>query len=477
MTDTAPTSELVRLRARVAELESELAGAEPAPRRHRTGAARATASTVLIVLACVLAPFSAVAVWASTQVSETDQYVETVAPLVDDPAVQRWIATETTDAILERLDVEGLTDDLLATIADRPRVPPRVADALPALAAPITEGVDGFVEGRVEQVVASSTFATVWTQANRAAHEQLVRLLEGEPGGAVTAQEGEVTLNLAPIIEEVKQRLVDQGFGLAANLPTIDRSVVLVQSDGVTRAQNLYRVLNSLGTWLPILVLLLLASGIYLARDHRRAVVNSALGVVGGMLAVGVLLAVGRVLYLDALPPGTLPDDAASSIFDTLVRFLRTSIRAIAVLALVVALGAALMGPSAAARRIRGGVASLGRRTGETGCGASPVAAWLGRHKRAVELGTVALGALFLTFWARPTALTVLVVAGIVLVLVFLVELLAVEPAAVDSVPVAATPVDGTGGGTAATPADTPADIPVQVPDDPAPLTEGPRQT
>lgn len=424
------SAEVLALRARVAELERERAARGPGGHGRRTGSVRAAASAVLIVLACVLAPFSVVAVWASTQVSDTDQYVETVAPLVDDPAVQRVIADEATAAVLERLEVDALADDLLETIADRPRVPPRVAAALPALAGPITEGIDGFVQERVEQVVASATFATVWAEANRAAHEQLVNLLEGDQGGALSAQDGAVTLNLAPVIEEVQQRLVDQGFSLAANLPTIERSLVLVESDAVTNAQALYRVLEALGTWLPVVTLLLLALGIYLARDHRRALVSSALGVVGGMLAVGVLLAVGRVFYLDALPSGTLPVDAASSIFDTLVRFLRTSIRTVAVLALVVAAGAALVGPSTTARGIRRGLArgtsSLGRRAGDAGWSTGRPGAWLGRHKRAVELGIVALGALALTFWARPTAATVLVLAAVVLVLVVLVELLAV---------------------------------------------------
>lgn len=429
MTDTAETAELARLRARVAELESQ--HSEPRSRRRvdRAASVRAASAVILIVLACLLAPFSVVAVWASTQISDTEQYVRTVAPLVEDPAVQRAVSDEVTTAILDRLDVEAVTAEMLATIADGPRVPPRVADALPALAAPIADGIDGFVHDRVAAVVASPTFATVWTQANRVAHEQLVRLLEGNEGGIVSAQDGAVTLHLGPIIAEVEKRLVAQGFTLASNLPPIDRSLVLVRSDTVTSAQAFYGVLNSLGTWLPVIALVLLTFGVYLARDHRRALLSGALGVAGAMLALGVLLAIGRLLYLDAVPTNVVSDDAAASVFDTLVRFLRSGIRATAALALVVALAAFMVGPSTVVVRVRKalamGLSSLGNRADGAGWSTGRPGAWTVAHKRAVELAVVVLGALILTFWAQPTAAGVVTLALVALLVLAVVEIVA----------------------------------------------------
>ena len=177
-------------------------------------------SFVALLLACVLAPLSVLSVWASTYVSDTDQYVATVAPLADDPEIQRAVAAEVTTAVLTAVDVEGVTADLLDTLASQDQVPPRVATALPALAGPITSGVEGFAQTQVERVLASEEFATLWAEVNRVAHTQVVRLLEGDPDGAVTAQDDTVTLNLAPIIERVKQELLDRGFSLADNIPS-----------------------------------------------------------------------------------------------------------------------------------------------------------------------------------------------------------------------------------------------------------------
>ena len=74
---------------------------------------RSTASAVLIIVAIVLAPLSVLSVWASNQISDTDRYVATVAPIADDPAVQAALTDEITTAIMEKLQVEDVTTQLL----------------------------------------------------------------------------------------------------------------------------------------------------------------------------------------------------------------------------------------------------------------------------------------------------------------------------------------------------------------------------
>jgi hypothetical protein len=437
MTDS---DELIRLRARVAELEAQLtegtmaeARAESTAEGGHSGRPRAAAAAILLILACVLAPLSVVSVWASTYMSDTDQYVETVAPLADDPAVQASVADAVTVAILERLDVEELSEDALSALADQPRMPERVADVLPALSVPLANGVSGFVGDQVDTIIRSDQFATVWAQANAVAHEQLVKLLTGNAGGVVTADDGAVSLQLGPIIAQVKDRLVAQGFALADNIPEIDRSFVLVQSDGITRAQGIYRLMDALGTWLPLVTLALFAAGIALARRRRRALMRGAIGIAVSMVVLGALLAVARIYYLNALPLEVLDEESAGSVFDTLVGFLRTSLRATAVLALVVAFGAFIVGSSATANSVRAQAARLigvaGRGADAAGLQPGPVSSWVRAHKRPLELGLVAAGALSLTFWDRPSAGDVIVLALLVLLGVGVVELMA-RPAA-----------------------------------------------
>jgi hypothetical protein len=432
------TDEVQQLRERVAELELALAAGQqpvaPDARKptDRRVLWRTATSAVLITLACLLAPLSATAVWASRQVSDTDRYLETVAPLADDPAIQSTIADAVTREIFAAVDLQAITTETLDAIS-RQGVPPRVAANLQALSGPLANGIQGFVRGQVDNLVASPQFATVWRQANQTAHTELVNLLEGNQGGALSAQNDTVTLNLAPIIAQVKEQLVASGFSLADRIPVVDKSIVLVQSDGVTKAQGVYRLLNTLGVWLPLISLFLLAAGVYVARDHRRALLLGALGFLGAMLALGVALAVGRGLYLNALPAEVISRDAGGRIFDTLVQYLRYSLRAVAVLALIVALAAFFTGPSVSAVRTRAvlknGIGSLRGNAESAGLNTGSFGAWTFAHKRMLLVASIVGGALVLTFWSRPTVAVVVVIAVIVLLLVAVIEFLARPPA------------------------------------------------
>jgi hypothetical protein len=434
--------EVDRLRSRIAALEQELAtarataappaAATPSARRERGRERwRSIVAGLLITLGCLLAPLSVLAVWSSTTISDPDKYVQTVAPLAHDPDVQAAVTDNVTRQIFTYVNLGALTSQLIDTL-QRQGLPPALAGQLHGLQTPITNGVQGFVHGEVAKIVASPAFASAWEQANRVAQKQVVNVLSGQQGGAVSTKNGTVTINLGPFVEQVKQRLVAQGFTVANNIPAINTSFTVFESTGITRAQGAYRLLNTLGTWLPIVALVLLAIGVYVARSHRRALLAAGLGVAGGMLLLGVLLAVLRPVYLNAVPSDVLPHDAAASVYDTLVRFLRTSLRTTLVAGLVVAAAAFMTGGSVTAvntRRaltrsitwLRGGAEAAGLRTGVVGT-------WVFAHKRALRIGVVALAALALTFWPQPTAGVVLLLAVLVLLCFAIIEFLGRSP-------------------------------------------------
>jgi hypothetical protein len=337
--------------------------------------------------------------------------VATVSPLARDPAIQAAVADQITAQVFSYIDIQGLTTQALDALAER-GLPPRLADQLQAFAVPIANGVRSFTRDQVAKVVQSDAFADAWVQANRVAHDALVRALTGEGGGAVTVENDTVSVNLAPFVETVKQRLVEAGFSVAARIPTVNASFVLFQSDDIPRARSAFNLLNTFGDWLPVVALVLLALGVYVARDHRRALVAAALGVAAGMVLLALALAVFRSVYLDAVPATVLPHDAAAVAYDTIVRFLRAGLRTVLVLALVVAAGAFLSGTSVTAVRTRQGVAgAIGWLAGgaeRAGLRTGPVGTWVGANKRALRITAVAAAALALVFWGRPTGKVVL---------------------------------------------------------------------
>jgi hypothetical protein len=174
--------------------------------------------------------------------------------------------------------------------------------------------------------------------------------------------------------------------------------------------------------------LLLIASGVYIVPRHRRALVGAGLGFAASMLVLGLGLTLFRTIYLNSVPPRVLPSDAAAALFDTLVRYLRTALRTLLVVGLVVAAGAFFTGPSVTAVQTRRGITSgLGwvRRSGEhLGVSTGPVGVWTYLHRKGLRVGAVALAALIFVFTGRPTSLDVILIAVLLLVVLGLIELL-----------------------------------------------------
>ncbi|MGW4277591.1 hypothetical protein ACWEGQ_35860 [Streptomyces seoulensis] len=398
-------SELERLRARVTALETR--GARAA--RHRR---RSFFSALLVVLGCVLVPLGAVAAWTVSEIDDTDRYVATVAPLAADPAVRAAAADRVTDAVMGHIHLTDLLEG--AAPADRPRL----EKALGAAAGPLEKAVRGFVHARAEDVIASDFFQRVWVDANRRIHAAVDKALTGG-GGAVRIGNQAVTVDLAPVVDRVKQRLVDEGLTVAARIPRIHTDITVLRSDNLGKLKTGLRLLRLTGFWLPVLAALLLAAGVLLAVHRRRVLVAAVLGAAFAMLLLGLGLTVFREVYLDALPD-TVSPPAAGAVYDDLVRFLRTSVRRIVTLAVVIALAAWLTGHGRRATFVReawrSGLGAVRGAADRTGFRTGPVGPFAHRHRTWIDWVLVAAAVVTYLLWSYPTGWVVLVIA---LVLVF----------------------------------------------------------
>jgi hypothetical protein len=107
---------------------------------------------------------------------------------------------------------------------------------------------------------------------------------------------------------------------------------VLFQSEDITRARSAFSVLNTLGVWLPVVAIVLLVTGVYVAADHRRALVGAGAGLAASMvvLALGLAGAIGWGADGAGLPTGRV-----GAWVETNKRALRIGAVALACLALV----------------------------------------------------------------------------------------------------------------------------------------------
>ncbi len=164
---------------------------------------RTLVATILIVVGCLLAPVSVLAVWAAGEVSNTGRYVATMAPLARDPAIQNALTDKITNEITTRLNLTGYTDQAAAELSSRGL--PRAGALLKSVAPSIASGVSGFVRSEVHKVVTGPRFARAWVQANTVVHQEMVKVLSGRGPGSVSVKNGQVVVGLGPFIDDVKQ--------------------------------------------------------------------------------------------------------------------------------------------------------------------------------------------------------------------------------------------------------------------------------
>jgi hypothetical protein len=420
-------AELERLRAEVAALREQ---ETVQGRRHRIGW-RAPVAVLLIVLGCILAPVSVLAVWSANQVSDTNRYIANIEPLVHDPAIQNALTDKVTVQIVSHLHITTYADQAAALLSSKGL--PRVGTLLKTFAPAIASAVAGYIHSFVHKIVVSPQFANTWIKANTVAHQELVKALSGSGPSAVSVSNGQVVIDLGPFINIIKQDLVKRGFTIINSLPPIHPTLALFSSKDLVRAQTLYRLINDLKIVLPILALLLLAAGVYVAKNHRRALIGAGLGLAASMVVLGAGLEIFRGIYLNSVPNSVLPGTAAAAIFDTFVRFIKDGLRTLLVVGLVVAIGAFFSGPSVTAVRTRGAfrsgfarIRSLGERQGVS---TGPVGQWTYAHRRVLRICAVALAALIFVFVGQPTAAFVIVLVIVLLVVLGLIELIGRPPA------------------------------------------------
>lgn len=235
--------------------------------------------------------------------------------------------------------------------------------------------------------------------------------------------------------------MVGSGFGAAARRPEVHPTVDLFAARTLVRAQTAYNTLDAVATWLPWITLLFLVAGVYLARNRRRALLGTGLGVVAAMLVLAAASMVGRALLVGGVPAQGAA--AAAQTYDVLVRFLRDALRTLTVLGVVIALGAYLVGPAAGAVTTRAavhrGITSLRRGRVAEALGAGPVGPFVHAHMRLLQGTALGLAVLTFVLLDQPTGLNILLLAFALVIVLAVIKFLdqAPEQASTDAWPLA----------------------------------------
>ncbi|TDP94257.1 hypothetical protein EDF62_0667 [Leucobacter luti] len=172
-------AELASLRQQLAHERSRTAPSRGSAPRSTRNWAWTVLSTALITIGVLLAPVAVVSVWAQHELSDTAYFVDTFAPLAEDPAVQRFLADEAVTVIESQMDIDQLVDDVFSGL-DELDLAPRARAALGLLQAPAAAGAKGLISDAVGQLVRSDAFAQIWKETLTITHAQFLKTAAGQ---------------------------------------------------------------------------------------------------------------------------------------------------------------------------------------------------------------------------------------------------------------------------------------------------------
>lgn len=306
---------------------------------HALSRRRRIAVWACIGLAAIIGFVSALTIWVRRQALETDRWVATSSQLLEDDEIRGALSVYLVDQLYQNVDVAAELERSLP-------------EQVKPLAGPIAGGLRELAVRSANTILSRPAVQALWEESNRKAHETLLRIID-DKGELVATGEGDVVLDLRPIVQQLGERLgvsdrIEERLGPDAG------QIVIMESDQLGLVQTAAKVIRKLSVLIALVMVLLFALAVYLAEGRRRETLRTV-----GFTLVGVallLLVVRRLVgnYLvDALASSTVVETPSRHAWligtDLLAGIAWTGI----IYGLAVVGAAVLAGPTRAARWVR----------------------------------------------------------------------------------------------------------------------------
>ncbi len=293
---------------------------------------------VLIWGTTVLAVLGMFSVWFNRQLLNPNNWANTSTKLLENSDVRTATSNYLVDQLYANVNVAGEL---------KSRLPPM----LQSLAGPVAGALQNVAVSASERALASPKVQDAWRTANRAADQALVSIINGGKG-AVKVTGGEVTLNLKSVLADVTNRL---GLpNVSSKLPASAANVKVLNSKDLKFVQDAGKALKGLALLFTIIVPLLYALAIFLARGRRRRALMS----VGFAIAfAGVLVLAGRKILESGVVNSLVKHDAnkpaASAVLSIATSMLAEIAEAFVVVGVPLIVAAWFAGPARLAVKAR----------------------------------------------------------------------------------------------------------------------------
>jgi Short C-terminal domain len=294
---------------------------------------------VILGLATLLAALAIFAIWADRQLLNPDNWSTTSTALLQKSTVRAAISSYLIDQLYANVDVPG---ELKSGLPKQ----------LQPLAGPVSGALHSVAEQGAERALETPQVQGVWRNANRAADQALVAIVNGN-GRHVQIEGGTVSLNLRQIVADLANRL-GLPAGIAEKLPASVANLKVVTSDELGLVRNGAKALHALAVWLTIIVIALYALALFLARGYRR---RTLMWVGASLVFAGLLVILGRKIgqgqLVSAITKDASIEPAANDAYSVATGLLVQVASASIIIGIPVILSGWLAGPARWAVSIR----------------------------------------------------------------------------------------------------------------------------
>jgi hypothetical protein len=301
-------------------------------------AGRRWAVSLLIALGVILLAVANVVFWVRGTVLSTNGWVAAVGPLSRNETIANALGIYVVGEVFETLDVASMISNLLP-------------GQFQAVSGPLAALLQDLGQDAVATVVQTDQFNAVWVAANRAVHATAMEVLRGR-GDLAYLREGQLTIDLSGVLDFVQGQFdlgalgLDPGEGWG--------KIVLMESRQVAMVQEVLKFIDSVGLVVPLLALGTLLLAWLISMRRRRAVLWIGVG-------TAIIMAVSLIVFA-LVQPAMLVAIAdpfarvlAGEVVGVVTRSLYWQTFLILIIGVLLAVGAALAGPSERAVAIRTG--------------------------------------------------------------------------------------------------------------------------
>jgi hypothetical protein len=267
-------------------------GDVPGPAVPQGTRGRKIAVMALIWVTTVLAVVGIVAVWANRQMLSPTNWSNTSTKLLQNADIREATSNYLVDQLYANVNVEAELKAKLPT-------------QLQPLAGPLAGAIRNLATEAAQRALANARVQEAWKKANYAADQTFVTIVNGGKG-AVKIKGGEVTLDLASIVANITNRL---GLpNVSSKLPPSVANLKVLKSNQIDAVQKIGKALKGLALAFTIIVFLLYALAIGLARGFRR---RTLMRVGIAIVSAGVVVFVIRTILVSQVTDSLVKTEAA----------------------------------------------------------------------------------------------------------------------------------------------------------------------